>query len=238
MTPIRCVVVDDEPMAVHLLTDYISQIPFLTLVYQCNQAIEALTYLQRHPADLLFVDINMPHLTGMELIQTIPSSVKVIFTTAYEEYAVESYTNNAVDYLLKPITFSRFTKAVTKVFNLYNPPRINNSEPVNVPESERIFIKSGTSLIQIEWNTIDYVEGLKDYVVIVMKGQRHIVHRRLKDLETSLPPFFQRIHHSYIVNLNNVEKVEHNQIHIGSARLSVSDKYRDMVMNRIQARLF
>jgi two-component system LytT family response regulator len=238
MTPIRCVIVDDEPMAVHLLADYISQVPYLTLVHQGHQSIEALVYIQQHGADLLFADINMPNLSGMELIQAIPKSVQVIFTTAYAEYAVESYTNNALDYLLKPITFSRFTMAVSKVMALRSPMSNSHSAPINEPEHERIFVKSGTSLVQLEWKSIGYIEGLRDYAIIVTREARHIVYRRIKDLENSLPAYFQRIHHSYIVNINNIDKVEHNQIHIGTARLSVSDKYRETVMNRIQARMF
>lgn len=236
-----CLIVDDEPLAVNLLADHVQQVPFLQLVHQCHQAVDALTFLHRQPVDLLFLDINMPKLTGMELADLVPPATQLVFTTAYSDYAVRSYEKNAVDYLLKPITFERFLRAATKAYERQS---ANQRTPVRpeLPESDRpaptdavLFVRSGRSLTRLDYRQILYVEGLKDYVQFHTETGPLIVHKRLRDLEQSLPDPFHRIHHSYIVNLAQVQKIEDNHVHIGVARLPISDTYRQGFMRHIDA---
>jgi DNA-binding LytR/AlgR family response regulator len=237
---IKCLIIDDEPLAVSLLTDYIGQVPFLELVHSCYNAMEALTFLHTNPIDLIFMDINMPHLSGMELINLLDKKQKVIFTTAYSDYALESYEKNALDYLLKPITFERFVRAVTKAWEI-----LENAKITPIPSAEdpinqnltSIFLKTGKSVVKVELAKIDYIEGLKDYVLFVVGNEKYIVYKRMKDLETGLSPDFYRIHHSYIVNINNIRKIEDNHVFIGEHKIAISEKYRENFHHKIQEKL-
>lgn len=237
---IRCLVVDDEPLAVSLLSDYIAQVPFLELVHTCYHAMEALTFLHQNSVDLIFLDINMPHLSGMELSNLLGRKQKIIFTTAYSHYAVESYEKNAIDYLLKPITFERFVKAASKAWDsLPNLPTAEKVEenPSQLQTPPSIFLKTGKSVVKVALDNIDYIEGLKDYVLFVVGAEKHIVYKRMKDLESGLPPHFLRIHNSYIVNINNIEKIENNHVFIREIKISISEKYRDSFTKKIQEKL-
>ena len=197
---ISCIIIDDEPMAVNLLEEYVSQLSFLKLQQKCYNAIEALAFLKEHRTDLIFLDINMPQLSGMQLVSLLPAGQKFIFTTAYSEFAVESYEMNAVDYLVKPITFDRFLKAVNKAATLLQP--ATNSGVTN----QKLIIKSGKTLIQLDYKDILWIEGLKDYVVFHTSQAKHIVYKRMKDLEESMPSQFSRVHNSYIVNRDHLQK--------------------------------
>jgi two-component system, LytTR family, response regulator len=230
----NCLIVDDEPLAISLLENHIAQIPFLNLSGKCFHALEALDFLQKNMVDLVFLDINMPNLTGMQLKTLLPDSQKVIFTTAYSEYAVESYEKNASDYLLKPITFERFLKSVIKVKTSIEK---QESEKPNELNSSYIFIKSGKEIIQVNYDEILYIEGLKDYVSIVTENQKIVTYKRMKDLEECLPEQFQRVHLSFIVNMNKIQKFADNQIVIGECKVSLSDKYRDVFLERIGLRM-
>jgi two-component system LytT family response regulator len=181
----RCLLIDDEPLAINLLENYIQNVPFLTLAGKCYDGVEALTFLQQNEVDLIFLDINMPQLTGMELANILPKHAKIIFTTAYTEFAVESYEKNAVDYLLKPIRFERFLKAVMKVKE--TPPSMTMPP---VPEPAPVFVKSGKQTVRIDFQELDYLEGAKDYVIFHKGKQRTLVHTRMKELEKILPSFY------------------------------------------------
>ncbi len=232
---LRCLIIDDEPFAVNLLEEYVQQTPFLQLAGKCYNAIEALNFLRGAPVDLLFLDINMPQLSGMQLANLLNQNYQIIFTTAYSEYAVESYELNAVDYLLKPITFERFMKAVQKAIAPHpepSPPAKEEEAPSN------FFVKSGKAVIKLNFAKILYIEALGDYVVFHSSGEKHLVYKRMKELEATLPDFFCRVHNSHIINLNHISKIEDNQVFIGTVALPVSEKYRDHFWQHIQTRLF
>jgi two-component system, LytTR family, response regulator len=229
---IRCLIVDDEPLAVNLLEQYIAQVPFLSLGGKCYNAMEALAFLHQHPVDLVFLDINMPRLSGLEMAGSL-SEQMVIFTTAYSQHAVESYEKNAVDYLLKPITFDRFVRAVNKAYNLF---RKENSETlVAAQKAEPVFyIKSGKTIIKINMDTVLFIEGLKDYVTIHTSDNKHVVYKRMKELEDALPVNFSRVHNSFIVNRNHINKIEQNQVFINGQSIPISDKYRETFLKEVR----
>ena len=229
MKTISCVVVDDEPYAGNLMEEYIGQIGYLSLKKKCLTAVEALAYLQDHTVDLVFLDINLPKLSGMQLAQMLSPDQKVIFTTAYSSHAVESYAVNALDYLLKPITFERFVRSVEKAAQHFN-----QSSPQPGNGKGNFFIKSGKAMIKISPSDIYYIEGLKDYVMFRLEKEKHIVYKKMKDLEDLLEPGFKRIHHSFIVNTDHIKRIEDNHVFILDQRLSISDKYRDAFLSFIK----
>ena len=222
MKTISCVVVDDEPYAGNLMEEYINQVTYLDLKKKCVTAVEALAYLQDHTVDLIFLDINLPKLSGMQLAQLLSGNQKIIFTTAYSSYAVESYAVNALDYLLKPITFQRFVRSVEKAAHHFGQTSISLAHG-----NANFFIKSGKAMIKVSPSDIYYIEGLKDYVLFRMEKEKHIVYKKMKELEDILDPGFKRIHHSFIVNTHHIKKIEDNHVFILDQRLSISEKYRE-----------
>ena len=226
---ITCLIVDDEPLARNLLKEYVSKVSYLELKGMCSNALEAMEFLRQQPVELLFLDIQMPDLTGISFLRALQKKPMVIFTTAYSEYALESYDLDVVDYLLKPITFERFLRAVEKASQ-----RIVNGQISSPPEKTSpieptpfIFVKDGTKLVKVNWNDILYIEGLKDYVTIHTRDQKIVTLQRLKVLETQLPAEkFIRIHNSYIVALNAIDVIYKNEVQVGKALLPVSDSYK------------
>jgi len=231
---INCLIVDDEPLAVKLLEQYVESVSYLRLAGTCHSAIEALSQLHQQKIDLIFLDINMPRLTGIELAKTLPQQQKIIFTTAYSEYAVESYELNAVDYLLKPITFDRFIKSVNKALEFFKISEEEQSFVIPPQQEQHVFIKSGKAIVQIFFNQILFIEGLKDYACFHTKGGKHMVYKRMKELEILLPDNFLRVHNSFIINRNHVRKIEDHQVYIENELIPVSDKYRDRFYEAIQ----
>ena len=228
----RCLIIDDEPYAVNLLAEYIIQVPYLSLQHKCYNAIEALDYLKNNKVDLVFLDINMPLLSGMQLASLLPAGQLFIFTTAYSEFAVESYEKNAVDYLLKPITLDRFLKAVAKALQLLQPLQTTAQSPAN-----KMFLKSGKTIVQLEYDDIWFIEGLKDYVVFHTGQGKHIAYKRMKELEESLPPQFSRVHNSYIINRDHVQRIEYNHVCMGDSRIPVSEKYRSGFLQKVDDKM-
>lgn len=229
---IRCLLVDDEPLAVQLLDDYIRQTGFLTTVHRCHHALDALDWLSGHAADAVFLDINLPRLSGMELSALLPASPRIVFTTAYAQYAVESYEKNAVDYLLKPITFERFMTAALKLRQACG------DLPAPPAEPDFLFAKTGRNLVKVRFDELLFVEGWKDYVALhTASSGRHLVHRRMKDMEALLPPHFLRVHLSFIVNLREVQRFEDGQLCIGARTVPVSDKYREAFLAAVRGRV-
>jgi DNA-binding LytR/AlgR family response regulator len=226
---ISCLIVDDEPLARNLLKEYVDKVSYLDLRGMCPGALEAIDFLRQHPVDLLFLDIQMPDLTGISFLKALQKKPMVIFTTAYSEYALESYDLDVVDYLLKPITFERFLRAVEKasqriVLEHGAPPAEKSLSPES---STFIFVKDGTKMVKVNWEDILYIEGLKDYVTIHTRDQKIVTLQRLKVLETQLPADkFIRIHNSYIVALNAIEVIYKNDVQIGKALLPISDSYK------------
>jgi DNA-binding LytR/AlgR family response regulator len=224
---LTCLIVDDEPLARNLLTEYVRKIPYLELVDVCANPLLAMEVLRQQPVDLLFLDIQMPEITGLTLLKVLQQKPLVVLTTAYSEYALESYDLDVVDYLLKPITFDRFLRAVEKASQRKNaaaPP----PEPAtrDVPQPY-LFVKDGTKLVKLRLSDILYVEGLKDYVAIHTRQQKIVTLQRLKNLETLLPDSqFIRIHHSYIVSLEGIDTVHKDKVQVGKVFLPISETYR------------
>jgi DNA-binding LytR/AlgR family response regulator len=236
---LSCLIVDDEPNAVNLLEMFIRQNTTWNLLAKCYDAREALAFLKTNTADLIFLDINMPHLTGMEMAALLPPSTRIVFTTAYSEYAAESYSFQTIDYLLKPITLKRFYTALQKVEAHFNRPGQPPEPPVTPgKEKDYFFIKSGRMLYKVLLQDILYFEGEKEYARVVTSDQKLLIYRRLKDIEEQLSSSFARIHNSYIVNMAQLDSIKDNHVFIGSKQIPISEKFREAFMNRIKQRVF
>ena len=241
---IRCLAVDDEAPALLILADYISQLPFLELVGTTTNPIEALTMVQQGQVDLVFLDIQMPKLTGLQFLKLAGSKCKVILTTAYPEYALEGYENDVVDYLLKPISFERFFKAAQKALALLPGPAapVPVASPATVaasvaPAAGHMFVKgeSKNKFLRVNYADILYVEGLSNYVSIHLPTQRVVTYQTLKDLAELLPqPPFLRVHKSFIVSLDKIRMVDGNTIYIQDKEIPVSDTYREQLYRLIR----
>lgn len=226
---LKCLIVEDEPLARNLLVAYVSKISYLTLVAASSNPLAALDVLRNNQIDLLFLDIQMPEITGISLLKTLQKKPLVILTTAYSEYALESYELDVVDYLLKPITFDRFLRAVEKASQrMATPPAVPVQEKTASDNSQPfVFVKDGTKLVKIQWDDILYVEGLKDYVTIHTRLQKVVTLQRLKVLETQLPADrFIRIHHSYIIALKAIDAIHKGEVQIGNVFIPISDSYK------------
>lgn len=234
---LSCIIIDDEPNAVNLLEMLIQQSTPWQLKAKCYNALEALAFLKGNKVDFIFLDINMPNLTGMELAGLLPSQTKIVFTTAYSEYAAESYTFQTIDYLLKPITLKRFLAATQKIEYYFDKPGHVATEPSS-PNLEYFFVKSGKELRKILLDDILYFEGEKEYVRLVTAQEQLLIYRRLKDIEEQLVPPFVRVHNSYIVNTKQLVKIQDNHIYIGNERIPVSEKFKDGFMAVINKRVF
>lgn len=219
--------VDDEPLARNLLSDYVKKVPHLHLAGTAENALAAMKFLRENQIDLVFLDIQMPELTGINLLKALQVKPMVIFTTAYSEYALESYELDVVDYLLKPITFERFLKATEKVSQRTLGGEAGTVTTAIPVDPSFVFVKDGTKLVKVMFKDILYVEGLKDYVTIHTVGQKIVSLQRLKTLEEQLPPEqFIRIHNSYIVSLNAIHSIHKSEVQIGSVTLPISDSYK------------
>ena len=224
---INCIAVDDEPLALRLITTFIERTPFLQLQGAYLSATEALAAVNQQ-TDVVFLDINMPELTGLELARMLEGHVKVVFTTAYKEYAVESYSVHAADYLLKPLSYPRFLEAATRL-RLASEGMGATEEAEAVEETDYIFVKSDYRLVRVDLKDILYLKGLKDYVSIYTRGRKTplIATATMKAMEDKLPGSrFCRVHKSYIVALGAVEAVERGRITIAGEQIPVSDAYR------------
>lgn len=225
---ISCIIVDDEPMALNLVESYVEKTPFLSLKKKCGSAIEAMEFIKSEPVDLLFLDIQMPDLTGIEFSKMLPKETRVIFTTAFDQYALEGFKVEALDYLLKPFDYAEFLAAANKAhtwFNLIN----TKIESAVSDEKEFLFVKSEYKQLRIKLANVLYFEGWKDYIKIWVKDNPKpiLTLMSLKSLEEELPEtHFMRVHRSFIVSLKNVEVVERSQIIINEQRITVSDQYK------------
>jgi len=230
---IKCIVIDDEQPARDLLVSYIEKLPHLELIAVHKNPFEALKILNREHIDLLFLDIQMPELKGTELLQSIKHRPVVIFTTAYQEYAIEGYELDVIDYLLKPISFERFLKGVNKAGDQINLLRENKSVIFTKTEESRpdacVFIKAGKGLYRILLDDILYIEGLKEYVSFYTREKRVVTYETLQKLEQSLPAQFIRIHKSYIVNRNKISLLINNEVEVEGKHLPVGMKYKEDV---------
>lgn len=217
---IRCLIIDDEPLAREVLESYVEDLPSLVLVASCEDAMEALDWLNQEPVDLLFLDINMPKLSGINFYKSLSNRPKVIFTTAYSDHAVEGFELEAVDYLLKPFSFERFVKAVNKV----------KKDRPDHQQVDFIMLKVDKKTHKVNFDRIQYFESIGDYVKLHLKeGKTLIISETLRKLEELLPKAFLRVHKSYIIALDQLEYLEGNQAKIGETKIPIGQSYRDKV---------
>lgn len=225
MEKIKCLIIDDEPPAINLLEGYINRTPFLELSGSCSDGYKAVEYIGLRRIDLVFLDIQMPEFSGIELSRTLSSDIKVVFTTAFQQYAVEGFKADAVDYLLKPFSYSEFLKAAVKAQERI---QWKNTSDTRKQASSVLFIKSENRLIKVELEKVLYIEGFSDYTKIHMSNSTKpiITIMSLKSLEEKLPQErFLRIHRSYIVNLSQIEALERSQVIVGNERITLRDEY-------------
>ncbi len=238
---INCLVVDDEPLALDLLEDYISKIPFLTLRKTFRNPIEALSMVHEGKIDLVFLDVQMPELTGIQFLKIANGKCKFILTTAYPEYALEGYEHNVVDYLLKPIAFERFYKAAQKAQDLLTNnvnPGVQQTEILsNTPIHTFIFVKTEYKIQKIYLDDILFIEGLKDYISIYTKSERIVTLQSMKKMDEILPSHqFIRVHKSYIIALDKIESIEKGRIRILDKIIPIGDTFREEFFKMIEER--
>lgn len=239
MNTISCIVVDDEPLAVRLMESYVAKTPFLSLKGSFTSGTATYSFLQDNPVDLLFCDIQMPNLSGMDLSRMLPERTRIIFTTAFSEYAVEGFKVRALDYLLKPISYEDFLSATVKAkeyFEVTEPAEVTGQRKI-----KSIFVKTEYRLQQIDLDKITYIEGLKDYVKIHLNdGSTPVLSlMRLKNLEDTLPnEDFVRVHKSFIVRLTAIEAIERSHILIGQDRIPIGDSYKPRLYQALSSTAF
>jgi DNA-binding LytR/AlgR family response regulator len=242
MEKMNCMVVDDEKMGRSLLEENVSQLPFLNLVASCKNAFEAMEQLQAQTIDLIFLDIQMPGMLGTQFLQTLKKKPLVVFVTAYDHYAVESYQLDVVDYLMKPVSLERFSLAAHKAYHLFQQansiPAPTNSTAIPAVEASEdfFFVNVEYSLVRISIPQITHIEGLKDYVKIFLDGERRPVLTKvtMKSLEAKvIPHLFMRVHKSFIVNIRRIELVKQQRIKIGTFDIPVSDSHASDLMEKL-----
>lgn len=232
------IIVDDEPLAQDVLETYIEKVPEFKLIAKCNNAFEANDVLRDHDIHLMFLDIQMPQLTGMEFLKSLDHPPLVIFTTAYPNYAIEGFEMDALDYLLKPIAMDRFLKASNRAIDQFKLKHASDDHQVEEYGPDFFFVKADKKLVKVNYDDILYIEGLKDYVIIRMNQQRVITLQTMKSLESKLPAhIFKRIHRSYIINLNKINAVEGNMVEViekGKPKhIPIGKNYRESLLSII-----
>ena len=248
MTRIRCIAVDDEDYALNMIADYITRVPYLELVSTTTNAIEALAQIQSGEIDLVFLDIQMPELTGLQFLNLCGDKCKVILTTAYAEYALDGFEHGVIDYLLKPIALDRFLKAAQKALDQFSNPRQVTAKQQPIPtmaeavvtEPSYIFIKgdSKSKFLKVDHSDILYIQGLKNYVSVYTPSQRLVTYQSLRDIGELLPqPPFYRVHKSYIVSVDKMQMIDGHTIYIGEERIPIGESYRNdffkIINNRV-----
>lgn len=229
----NCIIVDDEPLARNLLSDYVQKVPELNLVQTLASPLQVMDALRSEDIDIMFLDVQMPDLTGIALLKVLQKKPLIVLTTAYSEYALEGYELDVADYLLKPITFERFLKTVNKVTQRLSErsgqTTANAPKPSVEPQQPFVFVKDGTKLIKLRIDDILYVEGLKDYVTIHTKTQKVVSLQRLKSLEEELPADkFIRVHNSFIVALQAIDVIHKNDVQVGATMIPVGETYKKL----------
>lgn len=224
---IKCIIIDDEPLAIDLLSDYVEKSDILMLQDSFTNPIEALHALEEYNPDVVFLDVQMPELTGIQFLKITKGKYPVVLTTAYSEYAIEGYELDIIDYLLKPISFERFSMTCEKIQKRISPDVAKSKGTNPVENVDYIFVKSEYKTLKINLSDILYLEGLSDYVVIHLDGKKHLTLNTLKSFENKLPSrSYVRVHKSYIVNLSFIDHIERNQIVIGDKRIPIGATYQ------------
>jgi DNA-binding LytR/AlgR family response regulator len=232
VSPLKCLVIDDEPLARKAIVDYISQVDFLSATTSCSSALEAQEFLSKENYDLLFLDINMPYLSGIDFLEAINQPPMVIFTTAYSEHALDGYRLQIVDYLLKPISFKRFYQAALKAKELHQL-RNQSKEEMNISDCS-MYIKHNDSFVKIQWTEISYIEAMQNYLRIHTNQKSYIIHQTMIAIEDLLPKeHFFRIHKSYLINVNHISSISGNQVLINHVQLPIARLRKEALLQDI-----
>lgn len=225
---LNCIIVDDDLLSVKLLESLIAQTDFLNLETSFQDPVEAMRYIQEHPADILFLDVEMPNMTGLELIASLESKPAVILVSSKADYALEAFHFDVTDYLLKPPTLARFLKAVKKARE-----QLSQEQALQF-KGDYVFVKSDTALVKVDIKQVMWVEALADYVAIVTKDKKYVCHSTMKSIEAKLPSDqFARVHRSYIVRIDQIDAIEDKTISVGKKIIPVGGTYRDTLMGRL-----
>ncbi len=236
---IRCLAIDDEPLALQQLVAYIRKVPFLELAAQCQSAVEARSYLEHDTVDVLFCDINMPDLNGMDFVKSLAVPPLIVFTTAYSEYAVEGFKVNAVDYLLKPFGLQDFQRAANRVRERLEEKPVNSQLSTVNSQDDVLFLKTDYRIVKVCLSDIRYIEGMSEYLKVWVEGDSKpiITLLSMKKMEERLPDYFMRIHRSYIINLNKIQEVNKNRVIMDAKTyLPVGDLYKDAFQAYIEGK--
>lgn len=227
----RALAIDDEPLALAVIETFVKKTPAIKYFEKISSSVEALKYLENNEVDIIFLDINMPEITGIELAAQIPDSTMIIFTTAYEKYALKGFDLNAIDYLLKPISFDRFSKAITKAESHYS----KNIPVASEKRDDFLMIRVDYATVKVSIEDVYYVEGLKDYIKIVTKDKNYVTKSTMKNIELKITDLgFMRVHKSFIINLNKFSIIENNHISIGDKKIPIGSGYRDELNSYVE----
>lgn len=231
---LKCLIVDDEHIARKILSDYVRKVPELELVASCNSALQAINYIKNDTIDVLFLDIQMPDLTGLDFLKILPNRPATILTTAYSEYAVQSYELDVMDYLVKPIDFNRFYKAIAKVISLKDP-KVDYPTNTSIPQhTDKLFIKADSKIISVAFHEIVLINGQGPYVqLITINGRKIMSLQSMSKLEELLPSNFHRIHRSHIVNIDHIDSIDGNMVILKEHKAIVSKNKRDEFLKLI-----
>jgi len=230
---ISCIIVDDEPVARDIIAEHLSKINNVNIVSSCSNAIEAFNCLNNHNIDLIFLDINMPEISGISFAKSINKDIKIIFTTAYRDYAVEGFELHAVDYLLKPISFNRLLQAVTTYFNIYSTKETLEKTELN--QHDFMFVRADRRMIKIDFNAIIYIESYSDYLKIHLQNETIVTRETISAIEAKLPHHsFLRIHRSFIIALNHISSFTNEEVTIKNVSLTISRSYKKQVLEILE----
>lgn len=233
---INTLIVDDEPLALEIMESHVAKLPFLELKGKCSNAFEAMEVIGSEDIELVFLDINMPGLNGLEMVKSLPNPPMIVFTTAHQEYAVQGFDANAIDYLLKPISFDRFLKAANKANEHFKNSKGQKHEN-HEADPDYIFVKADKKLQKVSYNDILFVEGLKDYVIIKTSTSRIITLQTMKSLEEKLPePRFKRIHRSFIVQVSKIDAIVGNMVEIDKNLYPIGKNYKDELLELVDSK--
>ena len=235
---LKCIIVDDEPRAIEVLKEYAEQLASLDLLATFRNPVEAFDFVKQNEVEVIFLDINMPNLSGIQFIKSLTKRPAIVLITAYSEFAIESYQLDVVDYLLKPIEFDRFMNCVDRLIDKLSQTKTSQETSIqgaNTESTNHIFVKHGTKIERLEFNDIFYVEGSGNYVIYhTVKGNIMSLGKMSETMENLPQEYFIRIHKSYIINWDKVKFIENNHVHIGDVKFSISNSYRKAVFDRVK----
>ncbi|MEL4457055.1 LytTR family DNA-binding domain-containing protein [Lutimonas vermicola] len=232
--PIKCIIVDDEPMAREILENHLKRIEAIDIVGSCKNAVEAFNIINLQSIDLIFLDINMPEVSGLSFAKSINKKIKIIFTTAYREYAVDGFDLKAVDYLLKPISFGRLIQSINKYKNENSPYQQEEEREISYEKSDFIFVRADRKMVKINFDELDYIESLSDYLKIHVNNKVIITRETISSIEAKLPKQdFMRVHRSYIVSINKIQSFTPEFIEIKNKAIPISRSYKNDVKQRL-----